>query len=258
MSAVCVGRHGRYNGLMAHISAAERRPQLIKAAIDLMTRKGVGAASTRAVAAELGVAQMTVHYVFGSKQELYRAVLEQLSQEVLDGVRKAPASDARFEDAMATMARALWRSVREDPLTHLVVTELSILALRDPNLRETITGHFYGMGQAASVLIAQTAERTGQPLAQSPDTVARFFLAGFDGLTMQRLSIPDDEAEEACLNHLIASTVALATEGAAPLPSLTGSRSSAETSTRQGGSTKRSRTPGSAASTASPPSTPRT
>ncbi|MYT21362.1 TetR family transcriptional regulator, partial [Streptomyces sp. SID7760] len=40
---------------MAHVSAAERRPQLIKAAIDLMTREGVAAGSTRAIAAELGV-----------------------------------------------------------------------------------------------------------------------------------------------------------------------------------------------------------
>ncbi|GAB2986193.1 hypothetical protein GCM10023080_059700 [Streptomyces pseudoechinosporeus] len=35
--------------LMAHVSAAERRPQLIKAAIDLMSREGVAAGSTRAI-----------------------------------------------------------------------------------------------------------------------------------------------------------------------------------------------------------------
>lgn len=46
---------------------AERRPQLIKAAIDFMTREGVAAGSTRAIAAELGGAQATVHYTFGSR-----------------------------------------------------------------------------------------------------------------------------------------------------------------------------------------------
>ncbi|NED37805.1 helix-turn-helix transcriptional regulator [Streptomyces sp. SID8499] len=59
---------------MAHVSAAERRPQLIKAAIDLMMREGVAAGSTRAIAAELGVAQATVHYTFGAKEELYCAL----------------------------------------------------------------------------------------------------------------------------------------------------------------------------------------
>ncbi|NUP01767.1 MAG: TetR family transcriptional regulator, partial [Nonomuraea sp.] len=47
---------------MAHVSAAERRPQLIRAAIAVMRRDGVAAASTRAIAAELGIAQATVHY----------------------------------------------------------------------------------------------------------------------------------------------------------------------------------------------------
>ncbi len=62
---------------MAHVSAAERRPQLIKAAIDLMTREGVAAGSTRAIAAELGVAQATVHYTFGTKEDLDGANIEQ-------------------------------------------------------------------------------------------------------------------------------------------------------------------------------------
>lgn len=68
---------------MAHVSAAERRPQLIKAAIDFMTREGVAAGSTRAIAAELGVAQATVHYTFGTKEGLYLAVMEQLTQDLV-------------------------------------------------------------------------------------------------------------------------------------------------------------------------------
>jgi AcrR family transcriptional regulator len=39
-------------------------------AIDLMTREGVAAGSTRAIATELGAAQATVHYTFGTKAEL--------------------------------------------------------------------------------------------------------------------------------------------------------------------------------------------
>ncbi|MDQ0746429.1 hypothetical protein QF034_000660 [Streptomyces africanus] len=36
------------------------------------------------------------------------------------------------------------------------------------------------------------------------------FLAGFDGLTMQRLSYPDEEAEHACLQAFVSSVVAMA------------------------------------------------
>ncbi|CAM5693314.1 hypothetical protein [Streptomyces afghaniensis 772] [Streptomyces afghaniensis] len=66
------------------------------------------------------------------------------------------------------------------------------------------------MTEVTARLVAEAAERTGQPLAQSAETIARFFLAGFDGLTMQRLSYPDEEAEHACLQAFVSAVVAMA------------------------------------------------
>lgn len=42
------------------------------------------------------------------------------------------------------------------------------------------------------------------------EIIARFFLAGFDGLAEQHLSLPDDEAEHTCLQALVSAVVALA------------------------------------------------
>jgi AcrR family transcriptional regulator len=61
---------------------------MIRAAIEVMTRDGVAAASTRAIAAELGIAQPMVNYVYGSKDELYRAVIERITAEVTVRVRE--------------------------------------------------------------------------------------------------------------------------------------------------------------------------
>jgi AcrR family transcriptional regulator len=195
---------------MAHVSAAERRPQLIKAAIDLMTREGVAAGSTRAIAAELGVAQATVHYTFGTKEDLYRAVMEQLTHDLITQVGRSAPADAGFEDTVAALATALWRTVREQPTTHLLLTELSMFALRTPRLKEALEGHYREVTAVTAKLVAEAAERTGHQLAQPPETLARFFLAGFDGLSSQRLSLPDEEAELACLQALVSAVVALA------------------------------------------------
>ncbi|MET9846820.1 TetR/AcrR family transcriptional regulator [Streptomyces ossamyceticus] len=195
---------------MAHVSAAERRPQLIKAAIDLMTREGVAAGSTRAIAAELGVAQATVHYTFGTKEDLYRAVMEQLTHDLITQVGRSAPADAGFEDTVAALATALWRTVREQPTTHLLLTELSMFALRTPRLKEALEGHYREVTAVTAKLVAEAAERTGHQLAQPPETLARFFLAGFDGLSSQRLSLPDEEAELACLRALVSAVVALA------------------------------------------------
>lgn len=195
---------------MAHVSAAERRPQLIKAAVDLMGREGVAAGSTRAIAAELGVAQATVHYTFGTKEVLYRAVIEQLTQELVAQVEGAAPEDAGFEETIGILAVALWRTVREQPGSHQLLSELMLFALRSPHLSEVLESHFQGITAVTARLVAETAERTGRPLAQPAETIARFFLAGFDGLTMQRLALPDEEAELTCLRALVSSVVALA------------------------------------------------
>lgn len=42
------------------------------------------------------------------------------------------------------------------------------------------------------------------------ETLARFFLAGFDGLSVQHLSLPDEEAELICLQALVSAVVVLA------------------------------------------------
>ncbi|MFF7848069.1 TetR/AcrR family transcriptional regulator [Streptomyces sp. NPDC007910] len=196
---------------MAHVSAAERRPQLIKAAIDLMTREGVAAGSTRAIAAELGVAQTTVHYTFGSKEDLYRAVMDQITDELVARVQRAAPADAGFEETISAFAGALWGTVREPASHHRLLSELTMFALRVPGLNEARQGHYRRVIEVTAQVISETAERTGQELAESPETVARFFLSAFDGLTMQVLvALPDEATERTGLKALVAATVALA------------------------------------------------
>ncbi|MEW2050742.1 TetR/AcrR family transcriptional regulator [Streptomyces sp. NPDC005476] len=195
---------------MAHVSAAERRPQLIKAAVDLMTREGVAAGSTRAIAAELGVAQATVHYTFGTKEDLYRAVMEQLTQELITQVKQGAPTDAGFEETVAALVAALWHTVRERPTSHQLLTELSMFALRTPSLQATLQSHYRNVTDETTQLITEAADRAGHQLAQSAETIARFFLAGFDGLSLQHLSLPDEEAEQACLQALVSAVVAMA------------------------------------------------
>ncbi|MGA4843878.1 TetR/AcrR family transcriptional regulator [Streptomyces sp. G45] len=195
---------------MPHVTAAERRPQLISAAIALMSREGVAAGSTRAIAAELGVAQATVHYTFGTKEELYRAVLRQLTQDLVAQVREAAPADAGFEETVAALAAALWRTVREQPDSHQLLTELSLFALRTPTLSGALESHYREVLDVTAELVTEAAERAGHRLAVPPAAVARFFTACFEGLTLQRLTAPDEEAERAGLQALVSSVVALA------------------------------------------------
>jgi AcrR family transcriptional regulator len=197
---------------VAHVSVAERRPQLIRATIHVMTRDGVAAASTRAIAAELGVAQATVHYVYGSKVELYRAVIEQLTADVVAALAQdGPAPvDADFRTAVAAYASGLWRTVVEQSEVHQLLTELFVLGLRSPSLRTTIADYQRQLDAAFEDKLRTTAERAAVTPARPIEEVARFFFAGLDGLILHRLARQDDEADERSLADLVDATTALA------------------------------------------------
>ena len=60
----------------ARMTATDRRNQLIDVAIDLFSRKGFGATTTREIAAAAGVTEAIIFRHFATKQDLYKAILD--------------------------------------------------------------------------------------------------------------------------------------------------------------------------------------
>jgi AcrR family transcriptional regulator len=64
----------------------ETRARVLEAAIELFAASGFEGASTRTIAERAGVNLPAIQYYFGSKEGLYRAVVEQFSKEMQAGV----------------------------------------------------------------------------------------------------------------------------------------------------------------------------
>ncbi|GAB2833331.1 hypothetical protein GCM10022221_35260 [Actinocorallia aurea] len=167
---------------MAHVPTAERRPQLVRAAIDLMAREGVAAGSTRAIAAELGVAQGTVHYAFGTKKDLYRAVIQQLTADLVDRVRAAAPGRGPFADQVRALVAALWDGVLEDDACNALLDEFQTLAARDPDLQDIVQAHQHEIEGIAASMLTDIAEADGIALALPAGDAAALFLSSFFGL----------------------------------------------------------------------------
>ena len=69
---------------MNRLPVAERREQLIEAALAVASREGIEAATVRAVAAEAGVSLGVVHYCFQDKDELLRAMAHAITSANLE------------------------------------------------------------------------------------------------------------------------------------------------------------------------------
>jgi AcrR family transcriptional regulator len=60
----------------------ERRAELVDATLGILASEGLGAATTRRITEEAGLALGAFHYAFRSKDELLRAVIERLMAQI--------------------------------------------------------------------------------------------------------------------------------------------------------------------------------
>ncbi|WP_406635171.1 TetR/AcrR family transcriptional regulator [Amycolatopsis sp. WGS_07] len=77
---------------MAHIPAAERRRQIVEVAARVIGREGVAKATTRRIGAEAKANIGTIHYTFGSKEDLIEATFAycwDIASEIIDEAVKA-------------------------------------------------------------------------------------------------------------------------------------------------------------------------
>jgi AcrR family transcriptional regulator len=93
---------------MARIPAAERRAELVAAAVRVIAAQGVDGATTRRIAEEANAPLATLHYCFATKELLFGAVFEYLAGEYREVLIR---NDVHGDVQMT--ARALLRGLME-------------------------------------------------------------------------------------------------------------------------------------------------
>src|SRR5437764_9774571 len=86
-------------------SAEERREAVLEAALEEFAARGLEGASTEAIAAKAGISQPYVFRLFGTKKELFKAVVARCFRETLETFQRA-AEGVRGEEAMQAMGAA--------------------------------------------------------------------------------------------------------------------------------------------------------
>jgi AcrR family transcriptional regulator len=95
------------------MAPGEARQQLLDDAIDYVAGHGLTDLSLRGLAAELGTSHRMLIHHFGSKEELWVAIIRQVEQRQLASIGDlAPDPSASFEDTM----RAWWRHISDPSL----------------------------------------------------------------------------------------------------------------------------------------------
>ncbi len=182
-------------------AAAATSDELVAAAIRVIGRHGVAAATTRRIADEAGVPLGTVHYWFSDKEQLLaevvRVVVDQLERaSAVASPADTPASPADLREALG----AAFASIADDDAgVQLGYYELTALALRTPRLRELARHQYRSYRELAARALAPALDGVEPDRAAA---IAELVMVTFDGLTLSYLADPEGTHPEAVLDLL--------------------------------------------------------
>jgi AcrR family transcriptional regulator len=130
------------------MSADERRGEVLQAAAVAFAEGGYRGTRTEDVARRAGISQPYIFRLFGSKQELFIAVVEACFQRTIVTFEKA-AEGLSGEEALKAMGAAYQELVR-DPVGLLVEMHAFTAAVHDPEVRRTAQRGLRGVWEVAA------------------------------------------------------------------------------------------------------------
>ena len=146
-------------------TAEERREAVLDAALEEFARHGLGGASTEAIAAKAGISQPYVFRLFGTKKELFKAVVARCFRETLEVFQRA-AEGKRGAAALDAMGAAYQAVLLQDRV-YLKAQMRAYAACDDAEVCEVVRN---GYGD----LVAYAERVSGASSAE----VTQFFAAG--------------------------------------------------------------------------------
>ena len=159
---------------------AERREEILDAAIAEFAEKGLHGASTDEIARLAGISQPYVFRLFGTKKELYMAVVARCFRQTLEIFQRV-AEGKRGEDALHAIGQAYGELLESDRL-YLRAQMQAYAACEDPEICAVVRN---GYGDLVSYV-----ERVS---GVSPQELATFFS---HGMLMNVLSSMNAPAED--------------------------------------------------------------
>ena len=198
---------------MARIPAQVRRTELIEAALRVMERDGVGAATTRAIVAEAGMPLATFHYCFRSRDEMLgelislvigREVEAALGGMAGGGPAKLPSpGPARLAALLRQGLHGYLEHVEKNPGHELVLFELNHYALRTPELAELAVEQYRQYYGAAEQVLVAAAEAAGMRWKVDVAVLARLVIVFLDGATTTWLVDRDGDATRQAVESVV-------------------------------------------------------
>lgn len=186
---------------MPRIPAPERRAALARAALTVIARDGLAAATTRAITAEAGMPLASFHYAVASRDELLRDVVELVVAAEGTAAAEYLQQATTPRDAIARALTGYLDHVRSEPGLEQAMFELTQYALRTPHLADLPAEQYRSYHALAAGLLEAGASALHIEWSIPVPDLARLLVTLTDGLTLAWLADRDDAAAERAIAH---------------------------------------------------------
>jgi AcrR family transcriptional regulator len=146
-------------------SQVERREEILEAATSAFAARGFHGASTEEIARAAGISQPYVFRLFGTKQELFKAVVQRCFRETLEMFQRA-AEGKRGSEALDAIGKAYVERLETDR-SRLLAQMQAYAACDEPEIRAVVRE-----GYGDLVAYAERVSGLG------PAEIASFFAMG--------------------------------------------------------------------------------
>ena len=192
---------------MARLSVEERRAALVDAALRVMVRGGLAAGTTRAVVAEAGMSLASFHYAFTSRDELLRELVRGVVGREFTAATEGMPADEGLAGCLRHAAGGYLEHLEREPGHEQLMLELTLHALRNPVLGPVAREQYRAYTEAATRVLEQAAELTGEQWARPVPELSRLLITLVDGATTTWLVDRDTAATRAALDVAVEAFV---------------------------------------------------
>jgi AcrR family transcriptional regulator len=170
--------------------SAQTRAELMASARRLFLRRGFHASSLEMVAEEAGFTIGAVYSRFGSKADLFLAILDERIDQLVAEVAQVAALDQPIPEQAELLAGRRMALLEREREWFPLVLEFWSHAARDERLRREFGACHERLVGAYSGLIEADYARLGLPLPLAPEVLARAVVAMGNGVALERLTDP--------------------------------------------------------------------
>ncbi|GAA4531951.1 TetR/AcrR family transcriptional regulator [Amycolatopsis samaneae] len=171
---------------------AETRQRLLEAALAVFAEEGFGRSTVEQVCDRAGYTRGAFYSNFASLDELFLAMWERRSAELVTGMRTTfdGLADTELADVRSVVERLL-PAIPLDDVWYRVSAEFTAHALRNPGLRRVLTAREETIADAAVPYLVALLGRIGRAVPD-PAALGQALIAVHDGTATQCLLEPDN------------------------------------------------------------------